>query len=256
VGVTDGSATGDVSSIGIDFDSWTAAEGLSTENGAVFWMNPTKAPSTWPCVVAQVTVPSNAPWSATVSARGKLDGYAGGGGDDWVATDLVFSDATVPAFETGGEGQDETGHRRRLGLQHAHGPHESTWPPTGTGCDALHVPGGTVVYSPCFTGSPGCSETGATQGQTSTPTAATNQATVTCKSGGGYTGEVIRVSCIAGQKMSGEIWKNQPVLPVWESTPLCVADPDSNPSGTVPVRPVAQNNLRLLRWNLIGWTRS
>ena len=82
-----------------------------------------------------------------------------------------------------------------------------------------------------------CSGSGPMQGQTSTPTSATNQATVTCNSGGGDTGEVIRVSCMAGQRLPGAIWKDEPVLPIWESTtPLCAADPDGPPSRTVSVR--------------------
>ncbi len=242
VGTTDGSSTTDVSSIGIDFDSWTETEGLSIENGAVFWMDPTNAPSTWPCVVAQITVPSDTPWSATVNARGKMGGYSGGGGDDWEATNLVFSDATVPPWEFGGgEGQDEASHpdgpmhRRRLQGQGGNGKegHEGTWPPTGTGCDALVVHGAaTVTYSPCNAATVGCSA----DRQTSFPTSATNQAHVTCKSGKGYTGEVITVSCMAGEKMDGLIWKDQPIRPVWESTPLCDADPDGPPAETVPVR--------------------
>lgn len=241
VGITDGSSTTDVSSIGIDFDSWTGTEGLTIDNGAVFWMNPANAPSRWPCVVAQVTVPSGTPWSATVNARGKMAGYTGGGGDDWEATNLVFSDATVPAWEAGGEGQDEVAHpdgpryRRTLQGQGETGKeeHGGTWPPTGTGCDALVVPGASsVVYSPCSTGTVGCTD----GGQTSFPTSATNQAHVTCKSGHGFNGKVITVSCMAGEKMDGLIWKDQPIRPVWELTPLCDLDPDGPPAETAPVR--------------------
>lgn len=120
VGKTDGVADSAISSIGIDFDTWTDSEGLSIENGAVFWMDPSAAPAAWPAVVAQITVESDAKWSATVNARGKMAGYEGGGGDDWEATRLVFSDATVPAWEGGpGEAQDENQgqHHRRVRLQ-------------------------------------------------------------------------------------------------------------------------------------------
>ena len=58
---------------------------------------------------------------------------------------------------------------------------------------------------------------------------------MTCKSGDGYNGEVITVSCMAGEKMEGLIWKDQPLRPVWESTPLCDVDPDGPPAETVPV---------------------
>lgn len=168
------------SQTGIDFESWTETEGLVVEDGAVFWTESAKAPSKWPCIVAQVTVPSGTPWSATVNARGKIGPGKGptmsyesatilsvqflsthriswvfSGGGDWEATNLVFSDAKVPAWEGGGEGQDESGHRRR-GLQGSGGDGTTGTVSTGTGCDALVVSGGTVMYSPCFTGSPGC----------------------------------------------------------------------------------------------------
>jgi hypothetical protein len=111
---TGGGGKGDVSSIGLDFDSWTDTTGVSTENGAVFWMDPTHAPSTDPCVIAQLTVKNGVTWSATVNARGKLGGYTGGGGHDWEATELVFSDANVLPWEGGdGEGDISDGHRRR-----------------------------------------------------------------------------------------------------------------------------------------------
>ena len=38
VGITDGDAGGALSSIGIDWDTWTGSAGLSVDNGAVFWM--------------------------------------------------------------------------------------------------------------------------------------------------------------------------------------------------------------------------
>lgn len=107
VGITDGNTGQKLSSIGIDFDSWTDSDGLSIDNGAIFWMDPSAGCVDFPCVIAQITIETDAKWSATVNARGKLAGYDGGGGDDWEATRLVFSDATVPAWEGGGEGQDE-----------------------------------------------------------------------------------------------------------------------------------------------------
>ena len=129
--------TADVSSIGIDFDSWDEKTGVTVENGAVFWMDPTKAPSSDPCVVAQLTIKDGVTWSATVNARGKLGDYSGGGGDDWEATNLVFSDADVPAWEAGdGEGEghieDGGGHRRvQKGLTDPDGPPAETAPGEG-----------------------------------------------------------------------------------------------------------------------------
>jgi hypothetical protein len=45
VGITGGDAAGALSSIGIDWDGWTASAGLSVDNGAVFWMSPGDGPS-------------------------------------------------------------------------------------------------------------------------------------------------------------------------------------------------------------------
>merc|ERR1712159_365349 len=45
VGPTDGSAGAAISAIGVDFAAWTASAGLTTDNGAIFWMNPADGPS-------------------------------------------------------------------------------------------------------------------------------------------------------------------------------------------------------------------
>merc|ERR1711959_560376 len=39
-GLTDGDAGGALSSIGIDWDAWTADSGIEVTDGAVFWMSP------------------------------------------------------------------------------------------------------------------------------------------------------------------------------------------------------------------------
>ena len=51
VGVTDGDAAGALSSIGIDWSSWTETSGISTNDGAVFWMSPDRAPSLYSTLV-------------------------------------------------------------------------------------------------------------------------------------------------------------------------------------------------------------
>jgi hypothetical protein len=92
VGDISGTQTTAVSSIGVDFDNWDATNGLTVENGAVFWMDPKKAPSTDPCIVAQLTIPdTSSDWTATINARGKTGDYSGGGGDDWEVTLLDFT---------------------------------------------------------------------------------------------------------------------------------------------------------------------
>ena len=44
VGITDGDSSGALGSIGIDWDRWSQRSGLRTDNGAIFWMNPSDAP--------------------------------------------------------------------------------------------------------------------------------------------------------------------------------------------------------------------
>ena len=53
---SDAGLTTELSTIGIDFETWSDADGLSFDNGAVFWMDPNAAPATTTCVVAQLTV--------------------------------------------------------------------------------------------------------------------------------------------------------------------------------------------------------
>ncbi len=78
VGVEDGNPGNVVSSIGIDFDDWSATTGLTVDDGAVFWMDPDGAPDGRQ-LVAQLTLPSageNAHSSAnrtiTFAAQGRL----------------------------------------------------------------------------------------------------------------------------------------------------------------------------------------
>ena len=58
IGATDGSLGTDISSIGIDFDSWTESNALVSTDGSVFMMDPNSGPS-GTVVLGQVTVPSN-----------------------------------------------------------------------------------------------------------------------------------------------------------------------------------------------------
>lgn len=90
IGIVDGQNAGSLSTIGIDFDDWTPTQPLSVRNGAVFCMDPTTGSTNDPTVIAQISVATGSTWRATVNARGKRSGYAGGGGDDWEAVGLTF----------------------------------------------------------------------------------------------------------------------------------------------------------------------
>jgi hypothetical protein len=85
VGITGGDGGGSMSSIGIDWSTWTAGSALSTDNGAVFWMSPDAGPS-GSAVITQITVTGD--FSATISAQGRATS-----GDDWQASGITFSNS-------------------------------------------------------------------------------------------------------------------------------------------------------------------
>ena len=70
----DGSATkalGGLTTTGIDFDGWSASSGLESTGGAIFWLDPSAAPQTFPVLLGQLTVPTGTPFSGLLNARGK-----------------------------------------------------------------------------------------------------------------------------------------------------------------------------------------
>lgn len=84
VGITEGDNIGEISSIGVDFDTWTADAGLSVTNGAVFWMSPDDGDGGRPdqdgnreVVLAQVTL------SGSFNATMKVRGRSNSGLPDW-----------------------------------------------------------------------------------------------------------------------------------------------------------------------------
>lgn len=112
VGITDGHADS-LSSIGIEWTSWTETAGMTIDNGALFVMNPTEGSTADPTIIAQLSVPEHTDWTAVFNARGKRGGYGGGGGDDWEATGLTFTPqlANSDGTTTGtGKGQPGGGH--------------------------------------------------------------------------------------------------------------------------------------------------
>ena len=96
VGITRGNVHNDISSIGVDWSSWTAKDGLYVDDGAVFWMDPTK-PSDFAdggaAAIAQFTIPTGVEVHAIFNAQGK-----GTGKGDWEETSIhiSFFSATAP----------------------------------------------------------------------------------------------------------------------------------------------------------------
>ena len=70
VGITDGDASGALSSIGIDFSRWNENGGLSSPNGAVFFMNPDDGPER-EAVVAQPTVAAGSHGTMSAGMQGR-----------------------------------------------------------------------------------------------------------------------------------------------------------------------------------------
>jgi hypothetical protein len=83
IGVTDGSAPGAIAaSPGFDLGTWTDSAGLSEDNAAIFYMEPSAGPGgSDPIVMAQLTLSAENVASGTASAR--LQGRTVGGGEDW-----------------------------------------------------------------------------------------------------------------------------------------------------------------------------
>ena len=89
---------GALSSIGLDFDSWTETSGIESTNGAVFFMDPEHGATTEPVVVAQLTVPTGTSFRGTISAQGRSfgDGLNGGAAEDWDVVGMTFDSRARP----------------------------------------------------------------------------------------------------------------------------------------------------------------
>ena len=70
VGITDGDASGALSSIGLDFSEWSETTSLVSSDGAVFWMSPDDGPSA-EVVLGQLTVASDASGTVTLGLQGR-----------------------------------------------------------------------------------------------------------------------------------------------------------------------------------------
>ena len=100
VGTTTGNL-GEISSIGIPFESWTAASGISADNGAVFWMDPNNAPSSGTIVVGQLTVRTG---YTQLPVQMDAQGHSYGSAPDWddELTFQVLGDASAATVTGGG----------------------------------------------------------------------------------------------------------------------------------------------------------
>jgi hypothetical protein len=98
VGMTNGESTTAISALGDYFTSWSETKMLTTEDGAIYWMNPGDGPSvtdangrvgtgtpTGNIVVAQLTVKTGTSFDARLNCQGRTNH-----GDNWVSTDIKF----------------------------------------------------------------------------------------------------------------------------------------------------------------------
>jgi hypothetical protein len=89
-------APGAISSIGIDFDSWTATTGLEITDGAWFYMDPISAPgrdTSTTYLVAQLSVPTGTIFSMTV---GQIQGKSADGAADWDTRGVTWTNGAAP----------------------------------------------------------------------------------------------------------------------------------------------------------------
>ena len=70
VGLADGDAQGLLGMIGMGLKDWDATHGLSVRDGAIFWMNPSKAPA-GRALLAQLTVPRGWKGEAVMNVGGR-----------------------------------------------------------------------------------------------------------------------------------------------------------------------------------------
>ena len=100
VGLSEGDSGGALSSVGIDFASWTATSGLEVADGAVFVMEPStfEAGTGDDVLVAQLTVAAGVSTTVQMGMQGRMVGEAT---QDWrvdgVSFEIVSATAPAPA---------------------------------------------------------------------------------------------------------------------------------------------------------------
>jgi hypothetical protein len=89
IGITGGDSRDQLSTVGIDFNSWTEEEGISITDGAVFATDPNLIMYQNEYVVAQLTIPNEVVTDVVLNVQGKLK--SGNGIEDtWDQKQIVF----------------------------------------------------------------------------------------------------------------------------------------------------------------------
>lgn len=82
-------AQGALSSVGLDLVQWSETQGISAENGAIFFMNPDHGATVEPVVFLQLTIATGTRFSGSLSAQGRATQM---GMQDWVKTGMQFNE--------------------------------------------------------------------------------------------------------------------------------------------------------------------
>jgi hypothetical protein len=92
IGITDGDTNNQLSSIGIDFSSWTTDNGLEVTNGAIFVLDPREQIVTGnEYVIARLTIPTEGHQTATFNVQGEqLNKGINNKDNIWMQRSIVF----------------------------------------------------------------------------------------------------------------------------------------------------------------------
>ena len=93
IGITNGNSNNEISTVGIDFSSWTDNSGIHTTDGAVFVMNPElNIVDGDEYIIAQITIPNDRSTELILNAQGKnnCDKNCNIGNSAWKQEGIVF----------------------------------------------------------------------------------------------------------------------------------------------------------------------
>ena len=86
---TDGDIDHKLSSVGIDFDSWTEDQGIMVSNGAIFEVSPSSVPTESEYVIGQLTILEDS--ELIINVQGRLVVESGENSESWSQSGIVFS---------------------------------------------------------------------------------------------------------------------------------------------------------------------
>ena len=90
IGITDGNQENKISSIGIDFDTWTNTQGLSIDNGAIFILDPQEQIVDGDeYIIGQLTIPNTIETYVIINVQGKT-GNSQPPNNKWSEENIVF----------------------------------------------------------------------------------------------------------------------------------------------------------------------